>query len=115
MYDDIKTQVSARLSAELRSRFGHTNVEIVDTADRAEFFGNLMISALSSPTMLERVEEGTTICWAAIVNGQPYGLGMSRRAYDWLPEGQAFGFANVTSTTADDIDHIWRTIVAELL
>lgn len=114
MNADLKAQVSMALYHELGRKFPAVSVEPIDTEDRAHFFGSLMVSALGSSGLRSQVEDGTLIGWALLVDGRPYVVAMTRSADGWEPFKRAFGFANTPTTVADEIDSLWRTVVAGL-
>ena len=117
MHDLVKARVTVRLRAELHTRFPQEMfaATAIDTAAAAQFYGNLMLSALQSPAIVDKIERGSVICWALVVRGEPYGVGLHHTADGgWEPFLHAFGFANKASKMADDLDDIWRAVVSDL-
>lgn len=114
MHDELKADVTKALREKLAILSNDHSLSIIDTGDRARFYGDLMISALGTPVFAKPVEAGEMICLAVTIDGRPYGVGMRNNGESWVPVGKAFGLRNKPSEVADWLEGIWVKLVAEL-
>ena len=101
------------LTAAVRTRYGSTaSVVPVSSPEVAGFFGQLMTSALQSPSFTEAIRDGRLRVWAMMVDGRAYGVGLYEREDGTVSQVQTvFGHLNRTDQDAPALQDIFVEVM----
>jgi hypothetical protein len=115
MYESFESMLAPAIASHFDPDLDVWTTSVVPIPGResAKFFGELMVSALQSNFLLERIEDESLKVWAVIVNGTIYGVGC-----EVTPNGQiarfhnAFGWSNNRNDVTFAIDEVVDKLAA---